>query len=45
MLHAQPASGAGEPHHVELATTLVIRGSTARPPASTIDGRSAAAGG
>ena len=30
MLHAR--SGAGEPHHVELATTLVIRESTGPPP-------------
>ncbi len=37
MLHApgsgtSGASGAGEPHHVELATTLVIRESTGPPP-------------
>jgi DNA-binding LacI/PurR family transcriptional regulator len=30
MLHAH--SGAGEPHHIELATTLVIRESTGPPP-------------
>ncbi len=30
MLHARP--GAGEPHHIELATTLVIRESTGPPP-------------
>ncbi len=30
MLHARP--GAGEPHHIELATTLVIRDSTGPPP-------------
>jgi LacI family transcriptional regulator len=37
MLHGRPASGAGEPgepHHVELATTLVIRDSTAPPQAA-----------
>ena len=26
------ASGAGEPHHIELATTLVVRESTGPPP-------------
>jgi DNA-binding LacI/PurR family transcriptional regulator len=30
MLHARPS--AGEPHHIELATTLVIRESTGPPP-------------
>ena len=30
MLHARP--GAGEPHHIELATTLVVRESTGPPP-------------
>ena len=30
MLHGRP--GAGEPHHIELATTLVIRESTGPPP-------------
>jgi DNA-binding LacI/PurR family transcriptional regulator len=30
MLHGRP--GAGEPHHIELATTLVIRQSTGPPP-------------
>lgn len=30
MLYARP--GAGEPHHIELATTLVIRDSTGPPP-------------
>ena len=30
MLHARP--GRGEPHHIELATTLVIRESTGPPP-------------
>jgi DNA-binding LacI/PurR family transcriptional regulator len=30
MLHARP--GAGEPHHIELSTTLVIRESTGPPP-------------
>jgi DNA-binding LacI/PurR family transcriptional regulator len=31
MLRADPATAAGEPHHVELATTLVIRDSTGPP--------------
>jgi DNA-binding LacI/PurR family transcriptional regulator len=31
MLHSDPASAAGEPHHIELATTLVIRDSTGPP--------------
>ena len=31
MLRSQPPAGTGEPHHVELATTLVIRDSTAPP--------------
>jgi DNA-binding LacI/PurR family transcriptional regulator len=30
MLYTRP--GAGEPHHIELATTLVIRDSTGPPP-------------
>jgi DNA-binding LacI/PurR family transcriptional regulator len=30
MLHARP--GAGEPHHIELSTTLIIRESTGPPP-------------
>ena len=34
MLRAGMAGGAAEPHHVELATTLVIRDSTGPPPAS-----------
>ena len=31
MLRSDPATAAGEPHHIELATTLVIRESTAPP--------------
>ena len=31
MLHSDPASAAGEPHHIELATTLVLRDSTGPP--------------
>jgi DNA-binding LacI/PurR family transcriptional regulator len=31
MLRSNPATAAGEPHHIELATTLVIRESTAPP--------------
>jgi LacI family transcriptional regulator len=31
MLRPDPATTAGEPHHIELATTLVIRQSTAPP--------------
>jgi DNA-binding LacI/PurR family transcriptional regulator len=32
MLRADPATAAGEPRHIELATTLVLRESTAPPP-------------
>ena len=32
MLRADPATAAGEPHHIELATMLVVRESTAPPP-------------
>jgi DNA-binding LacI/PurR family transcriptional regulator len=31
MLRADPATAAGEPRHIELATTLVVRESTGRP--------------
>jgi len=31
MLRTDPAAAAGEPHHIELATTLVIRESTGPP--------------
>jgi len=31
MLRAQPPLGPGEPHHVELATSLVVRESTGPP--------------
>jgi DNA-binding LacI/PurR family transcriptional regulator len=31
MLHAQPPIGRREPHHVELATSLVVRESTGPP--------------
>jgi hypothetical protein len=31
MLRSDPASAAGEPHHIELATTLVIRESSGPP--------------
>ena len=31
MLHAQPPLGPDEPHHVELATSLVVRESTGPP--------------
>jgi DNA-binding LacI/PurR family transcriptional regulator len=31
MLRSDPATAVGEPHHIELATTLVIRESTGPP--------------
>jgi DNA-binding LacI/PurR family transcriptional regulator len=31
MLRADPTTAAGEPRHIELATTLVLRESTAPP--------------
>jgi LacI family transcriptional regulator len=31
MLRSDPATASGEPHHIELATTLVVRDSTAPP--------------
>ena len=31
MLRSDPASAAGEPRHIELATTLVVRDSTGPP--------------
>jgi DNA-binding LacI/PurR family transcriptional regulator len=37
MLRADPATAAGEPRHIELATTLVLRESTAPPPTKALN--------
>jgi DNA-binding LacI/PurR family transcriptional regulator len=38
MLRADPATAAGEPRHIELATTLVVRESTAPPRLGSVPG-------